>query len=287
MRPSWAFGGENVGSWVDNIVAHLLEAEFPSLPFDHTLLPGTLTHETAEAIFRAIVQGDPAAVEVASAYGPPLGLSSSVQPGVFDPSDGRIPDAIAKILASGSGEMAARALLDLLCRDYGLNYTLATLYLLAFVRSSGSGVRLAQGHDVRTPQGEPFVSDWITQDLLDDIRFSDSIAGDMELASARPALTWNMALPYASLLVDGLQRAEGDSEVAVQESRLVAGLEETRLSLDEDRDRVEGLLLELGRAGEPSLPELIDGLRSLCSAADFRSFYAVAVDRFGWPAALA
>ena len=45
--------------------------------------------------------------------------------------------------------------------------------------------------------------------------------------------------------------------------------------------------MELGRAGEPSLPELIDGLRSLCSAADFRSFYAVAVDRFGWPAALA
>jgi len=88
MRPSWAFGGENVGSWVDNIVAHLLEAEFPSLPFDHTMLPGTLTHETAEAVFRGIVQGDPAAVEVASAYGPPLGLSSSARPDVFDPSDG-------------------------------------------------------------------------------------------------------------------------------------------------------------------------------------------------------
>jgi hypothetical protein len=287
MRPSWAFGGENVGSWVDTVVAYLLEAEFPSLPFDHTRLPGTLTHETAEAVFRGIVQGDPADTEVASAYGPPLGLSSSARPGVFDPSDGRIPDAIATILASGRGEMPAGALLDLLCRDYGLNYTLATLYLLAFVRSSGSGVRLAQGHDVRTRHGEPFVSDWIMQDLLDDIRFSDSIAGDMELVSARPALTWNMALPYASLLVDGLERAEGDSEVNVQESRLVAGLEETRISLDEGRERFEGLLPELDGAGEPPLPELIDGLRSLCSAADFRSFYAVAVERFGWPAALA
>ena len=183
--------------------------------------------------------------------------------------------------------MPARALLDLLCREHGLNYTLATLYRLAFVRSSGSGVKLGQGHDVRARQGDPFVSDWITQDLLDDIRFSDSIARDMELVSARPALTWNMALPYASLLVDGLERAEGDSEVGIQESRLVAGLEEIRLGLDEGRDRFEGLLLELDSAGEPSLPELIDGLRSLCSAADFRSFYAVAVDRFGWPAALA
>jgi hypothetical protein len=287
MRPSWAFDGENIGSWVDSIVAHLLEAEYPSLPFDHTLLPGTLTHETAEAVFRGIVQGDPAAAEVASAYGPPLGLSSPARPGAFDPSDGKIPDAIVTILASGSGEMPAGALLDLLCRDYGINYTLATLYLLAFVRSGGSGVRLAQGHDVRTRHGEPFVSDWIMQDILDDIRFSDSISGDMELVSARPDLTWNMALPYASLLVDGLEGAEEESEVNVQESRLVAGLEETRAGLDEDRERFEGLLLEIDRAGEPSLAELLDGLRSLCSATDFRSFYAIAVDRFGGPAALA
>lgn len=285
-RPSWAFAGEDVGSWVDSIVAHLFEAEFPSLPFDHASLPGTLTHETAEAVFRGIVQGDPAASEEASAYGPPLGLSSQDRPGDFDPSDSRVMDIITELMASNNGEMPAGPLLDLLCRDHGLNYTLATLYLLAFVRRSESGVRLAPQHYVRARQGEPFVSDWITRDLLDDIQFSDSIAGDMELVSARPAPTWNMALPYASLLVDGLARADDDAEIAEQESRLAAGLEVTGLRFAESKERLEALVTELDGAGELSLPDLIDRLQALCAARDFPSFYATAVDRFGWPAAL-
>jgi hypothetical protein len=285
-RPSWAFAGENIGSWVDSIVAHLFEAEYPDLPFDHASLPGTLTHETAEAVFRGIVQGDPAAADEASDYGPPLGLSSSDRPGDFDPSGSRIMAIITEIMASNNGEMPAGPLLDLLCRDHGLNYTLATLYLLAFVRRSESGVRLAPQHHVRARQGRPFVSDWITRDLLDDLQFSDSIAAEMELVSARPVPTWNMALPYAALLVDGLERADDDAEVADQESRLVAGLEETGVRVAESRGRLEALVAELNGAGELSLPDLVDRLQALCAAGDFHSFYATVVDRFGGPAAL-
>ena len=285
-RPVWAFTGETVGSWVDSIVAHLFETEFPSLPFDHASLPGTLTHETAEAVFRGIVQGDPAAAEEASAYGPPLGLSSQDRPGEFDPSDSRVMDIITEIMASNSGEMPAGPLLDQLCRDHGLNYTLATLYLLAYVRRSESGVRLAPQHHVRARQGEPFVSDWITRDLLGDIQFSDSIAEDMELVSAQPAPTWNRALPYASLLVDGLERADDDAEVADQESRLMAGLNETGVRIEESRERLNALVNDLDGTGELSLPDLIDRLQALCAAAGFSSFYATAVERFGSPAAL-
>ena len=285
-RPIWAFAGEDVGSWVDSIVARLFEAEFPSLPFDHDSLPGTLTQETADAVFRGTIQGDAAAAEEASAYSPALGLSSHDRPDVFDPTDSRIIDIITEIMASNSGEMPAGPLLGLLCREEGLNYTLATLYLLAFVRTTGSGVRLAPQHHVRTRQGEPFVSDWITRDLLDDIQFSESIAGEMELVSARPAPTWNMALPYASMLIDGLERADDDAEIAAQERRLVAGLEETGLRVADSRDGLKTLLRELDGAGELSLPDLIDRLQALCAARDFPTFYRTAVDMFGWPAAL-
>ena len=284
-HPVWAFTGENVGLWIDSIVAHLFDAEFPSLPFNHDSLPGTLDHETAEAVFRGIVQGDPGVVEAASDYGPTLGLSSQDRPGDFDPSDSRVMAIITEIMASNNGEMPARPLLDQLCRDHGLNYTLATLYLLAFVRMAESGVRLSPQHYVRGRRGEPFLSDWITRDLLDDIQFSDSIAGEMELVSARPVPTWNMALPYATLLVDGLQRADDDAEVVAQESRLVAGLEETGLRVAESKDRLKTLVSELDGAGRLSLPDLIDRLQALCAARDFPTFYATAVDSFGRPAA--
>ena len=285
LRPADAFSEDDVEAWVRRIVEMVFDRAFPSLPFDYGAFPATLTAEGIGDVFRGIFQGDPGAAEAAAAFGPALGLSSAESPLAFDGGECPVLRTIEQTLALNGGEMPAEDLLAILSSEHGLNVALSTLYLLAFVYRSRAGVDLRPEHPLQLRQGGPVLSDRITWDLLGDLAFSESLSGQLGTLRARPPLTWNVALPYASLMLDGLGLADDDAEIAAQEGRLLQALGDMGSRIDRPREEVGALAAVLEEGAEAQLSEM-DKLQTLCSATGYRSFYAVAVDGFGGPSGL-
>jgi hypothetical protein len=102
---------------------------------------------------------------------------------------------------------------------------------------------------------------------------------------ARQPLTWNVALPYATLVADGLDMAGDEAQIADQEDRLVKALGEMRERIERARRDVNALASDLGDGVDDPLSEL-DSLLLMCSATGYRSFYTVAAESFASPSGL-
>ena len=202
IRPAEVFVGDGAGTWVDRLATELLSQAFPALPFQSERLPETLTAEMMGTIFRGLFQGEPDAAAAAAAFGPALGLTQPEAPTRLDASGCRVLDVMARELESRGGEVSSQDLLWSMCRYHGLNRALATLYLVAFVRRERAEVELVPEHSVQQTAGGPFQSDRVTWDLVPELAYTASLAGQLGALRAKPLLAWNAVLPYANLLVE-------------------------------------------------------------------------------------
>jgi len=286
LRPAEAFADESAATWVERLVGDLFDKAFPTLPLEHDLLPDTLTPERIQAVFRGIFNGASEAAGTAGAFGPALGLSSPDSPTAFDGGNCQVIGIIERELASRGGAMGAEVILGLLCREHGLNRALATLYLLAFMRHTRAGLDLRPEHSLRLRQGGSGLSNQITWYLVTDLAFSVTMADQFGVLRAQPALTWNVALPYTSLVVDGLEAAHDEADTAVQERRLLRGLGELGSRLERSRGNV-GELDASPEEGDKSSFSQLNKLQVLCAATGYRSFHTMAVDSFDSPSGLA
>jgi hypothetical protein len=286
LRPAEAFADESAATWVERLAGNLFDKAFPTLPLEHDRLPDTLTPERIQAVFRGIFNGDPEAAGTAGAFGPALGLSSPDSPTVFDGGNCQVIGIIERELASRGGAMGAGDILGVLNREHGLNRALATLYLLAFVRHSRAGLGLSPEHSLQLRQGGGGLSNQITWDLVTDLAFSVTMADQFGVLRARPALTWNVALPYASLLVDGLEETQDEAGTAAQERRLLQGLDDLGRRLERSRDDV-GMLDAAQEDDVESSFSQLNKLQVLCAATGYRNFHTMAVDSFDSPSGLA
>ena len=209
IRPAEVFLGDGAGAWVDRLATELLSQAFPALPFQSERFPETLTAEMMGAIFRGLFQGEPDAAAAVAAFGPALGLTRPEAPTRFDASVCRVLDVMARELKSRGGEVPSQDLLWSMCRYHGLNRALAMLYLAAFVRRERAGLELIPEHSVQQTAGGPFQSDRVTWDLVPELAYAASLAGQLGVLRAKPSLAWNAVLPYANLLVEGLGPARG------------------------------------------------------------------------------
>ena len=284
VRPADRFDANGMDTWVQRIVERVLADTFPTLPFEWADFPSTLTADKIDAVFRGLFQGDPAAAETAAAFAPALGLSSPDAPTVFDGGDCSALGAIEDALASEGGEMDAQSLIGLLCRGHGLNRDLAYLYVLAFVRRSHAGVGVS-GNSLRSPLDETLPGEWVTSDILADLHFPTFLADHLGAVRARPPLTWNLALPYATLMADGLEAAEGEAEIATQEGRLLSALGEMGGRMEQSRQDIEALAHVLDGDADVERADL-DKLQVLCTSTGYLGFYAVAVESFASPSGL-
>ena len=280
LRPAEIFVEGDVGSWAERLTAALFHQAFPSLPFDYHALPSTLDAEAIELVYRGIVQGDPEAHDEASTFGPPLGLAALEAPAAFDASRSRLVDIIEGEIDVRGGQIQAQGLLLMLCRDHGLNLAVATLYLLAYLRRARAEVELRPGHAVLLRDGGAFPTDRLSWDTVQDILFSPSVAADLTLLSAHPALSWNTVLPYAARVAEGLTPSEDSSEIAEQERRLLDALGEAGRRLEGSQEAI-GALAHAVRGGAGGVLETLGMLQVLCSATGYRGFYTVAVESFG------
>ena len=82
-------GGGVARSWVERLVKAMFHQVYPSLPFEHDQFPDTLTTQRIEALYRGLIQKDPADAAAAD-FGPPLGLATSNVPPAFDAGESRV-----------------------------------------------------------------------------------------------------------------------------------------------------------------------------------------------------
>jgi hypothetical protein len=285
LSPPDIFVEADAGSWVERLVTAVYRQAYPSPPFEHRDFPSTLTTDTIGAVYRGIFQQEPEAAEVAAAFGPALSLSTRDAPTSFDAGACAVIDIIDLEMRSRGGVMPANGLLYMLCHGHGLNRVLATIYLLAYLRHTHADVELVTGHSLQLRQGGSILSDRISRDLLLDISFTPSMAEHLGDLRSRPSLDWNAALPYASLLVDGLRLSTDAAEIAEQQGRLLDALDDIARRIQRSREAIRSLATGLQEDAGATLAA-IDQLQILCSATGYRGFHAVALRSFIGPSSL-
>ena len=285
IKPAEVFGEASVRSWVDRLVGELFLQAFPSLPLDHQELTAAVTPEVVQAVFRGLFQGDPDDLETAAAFGPGLGLSRRDAPGTLDAQACRVVSIIQAEIVSRGGEMESQELLTLLCSKHGLNRGLATLYLLAFVLQGRGEVTLKPDHSIRTRDDEHFLSDRITWDLVTEVRFTHTMANELQTLRARPVAEWNAVVPYASVLVNGLHLTRDPAEIEQMDLLFADALVELGRRLEDSRRMVAGLLIDLEESAEAALGAL-HRLEVLCAARGYREFHSQAVNSGDGPSGL-
>ncbi len=282
IRPRDIFSEESPISWADRLASAVLSHAHPDLPIDDTGFPGPLTGDKVAALYRGLFQDDSAVAAITRDYGPGLGLTRREAPALFDASHCPAVDFIRREVESRGGEMSGRELASVLVETYGLTPPLDGLYLMSFVRHARAEVELGPGHRVETRRGGPFLGDRFTWDMVPEVAFSEALADQVETVRLSPRPTWDSVLPYATLMVDGLEPG-GDTATAAAQGRhlldalggLVAEIKNIRVSLD----KLQPVIGEV-----PSdVTETLDGLEALYAVSDHQEFYNVAQDRFKGP----
>ena len=285
VRPRDIFEGETAESWADRLATSVLSLAYPEPLYDHDAFPHILTGAVVAAVFRGLFNGDPDAKVAVGGFGPGLGLTWPEPPGLFDASQCRAVAILQREAEARGGEMPAAEAVRLLSGDHGLTRPLALLYLLAFVRQHHAELELSSGHSVTSAQGGPFLGDRITWDMVPEVSFSESVAEHLGTLRLHPSVTWDSVLPYATLLVDGLESSREPTVVEAEERRL---LEELRGIGSEIAGTAEALnALEASLGGTPKEEEAVrDRLQPLSGVSDYREFYRFAQDHFQGPSGL-
>ena len=285
LHPRDIFLDEIPESWADRLASALLLSAHPSLPLDHGSFPETLTSECIEALFRVLFQGEEDSMGVARGFGPGLGLTRREAHPLFDAGECPALVIIQSHLESRAGEVPADEMLRVLTLTHGLTQPLAALYLMAFVRQAHAEVELAPDHRIKTRQGERFLGDRITWDLVPEVLLSESLVNHLGVARLQPAPTWDTILPYATLLLEGLTPSDDATAIANQERRLLDHLTTMSAELATAREAAADLEASLDRtpAGDQ---EALQKLGALCAVSDHREFYSVCQESFGGPAGL-
>ena len=260
----------------------LLQLAYPSLPIYHDDFPPTLTSDTVKLLYRGLFLEDDEAAGAVRAFGPGLGLTRRESPTLFDPSQCRVLTIIQRELESRRGEIPAQELLAVLTHAHGITPSLAALYIMVFVRQAHAEVELAPGHVVENLQGGPFLSDRITWDLVPEVSFSESLADHLGMLRIRPSVAWDTILPYATLLVQGLEAGGDAAVVADQEHRLLKALERMAPEINIVKEALTRLEATLGRSPKGAL-DALDRLHGLCSLSTYREFYSMAQENFHGP----
>ena len=146
-------------------------------------------------------------------------------------------------------------------------------------------MELIPDHSVQLRSGGRFPSDWVSWDLVPEIHFTRSIADQLGVVRARPSPSWNAVLPYASLLVDGLQLSQDPTEIEKQERLLISTLGDLAQRFEASRKAVAALAASLEEAPDKALAT-IDRLQVLCSTTSHPGFHEVAENSFDGPSGL-
>ena len=270
LQPGDVLPGPVTDVWIDALTEQLLADTYPLLPIDGVAFPTPLDAEGVALLFEALLASHPTAnaVEVLRQFGPGLELTP---PGYEDCA---ILDAIQEAMDTANNDVDIGTLVRDLTHQVGLSGPLATLYLLVFIARNTPAVQVSiqSSNSLKTRDGEPFLGDRITWDVLSALQWSADIANGLDTLSLLQPPTWRTVVPYAHQL--GSLDAADDS---AQQGKLMGSLQALKAE-------VEGLSAELGplaRVRGAPMPVALMGdiemLGEIADASDHIEFYNVCV----------
>ncbi len=279
LQPGDILPGPVTDVWIDALAEQLLADTYPLLPIDGAAFPTPLDDDGVALLFEALFNSHPTAIalECLGQFGPGLELAP---PGY---EDCIILDAIQEAMDEANNAVDITTLMRELTHQVGLPGPLATLYLLVFIARNTPAVQLSvqPPNSLKARDGELFLGDRITWDVLSTLQWSQEITSNLDRLSLLQPPTWRTVVPYAQQL-DSLDAADdGDQQGNLMKSLQALAAE------------VEGLSTELGSLardqGTPMPAGLlsdIEMLGEIAAASDPIEFYNLCVRRAASPSRL-
>ncbi|GEM_PF-700961 len=282
IDPAEAFSAPDNEKRLSLIACALLAAAYPALPIDPSAVGKTISYADVGNVFKGFFH-NPDAPESKRALGDfavVLGLAKPDAPSRFDPSGCDVFQIIRDKLEQHRGDLPARELYRELGDNYGLTNPLITLYLLCFVRYARPSVELHlnPAHRLFLRSGETPPGGRLTSALIPQVWWTKGIERAFDrLCYSREPL-WNLALPYTSLIREGLKPVTRPGEVEGQERLLLEELRGLGRSIDEIRVNLELLSRGLGETPDRGILESLERLFRIAKARDYLDVYTVAQD---------
>ncbi len=261
LRTQDVFLDSGLQAWSNELASATLLLAHPILPLNYSGFPGPLTAQVLGEVFSGLLQSDGLAKEAVAAFA--VGVSAPESPEVFDASNCPVGAILQRELEGAVGAIDVPELVQTLMLTYGLTLELSLFHLLAFVRQRGGQLLLKSGSGLTSRGGEPFLSDRITRDLVPEIDFDKIKLEQLDELLLDSPISWNLTLPYSSLLVEGLEPL---NEAAAQ-----ASVAELSAGLGSDVQ---------------SLSETLMRLQCMPQAESYQEFYAIAGREFDGPSGL-
>ena len=285
LRAQDVFLGNGLETWADGLAAATLLLAHPILPLNYSVFPEPITAQAIGQVFRGLFQGDVRAQGAVASFAVGLGVTSPENPTIFDASACPVRAILQRELEVSAGEASPEALVQTLMYTYGLTLELSLFNLLVFVRQSHAELQLKPGHSIISHRGGAFLSDRITRDLVPDVDFASVELGQLEKLRLESTVSWNLTLPYASLLVEGLSATDEDSGALDQERRLIDSLRALTPELAAVKSSIAELAAGLGSSVDAA-NDALSRLERMSSAEDLQDFYAAVEREFNGPLGL-
>lgn len=285
LRAQDLFLDTGLESWANALASATLLLAHPILPLDYRAFPESLTAQGIDRVFRGLFQGDIVEQESMRSFATGLSVTSPESPGIFDASHSPVLAILQRELEGSAGEADPAALAHTLMYTYGLTLELALFHLLVFVRQTRGELQLKLGHGLTSHRGGAFLSDRITRDLVPEVDFAVLKLGQLAGLRLDHTVDWNLALPYASLLVEGLTPSDEGIDTPDQERQLVSVLMALRPELTAAKSRIAEISAGLGSA-VGAVAETLERLKRMSFAEDLQGFYAVVEREFDGPSDL-
>ena len=138
---------------------------------------------------------------------------------------------------------------------------------------------MKSGSSLTSRGGEPFLSDRITRDLVPEIDFDKIKLEQLDKLRLDSPISWNLTLPYSSLLVEGLEPLNEAADVSEQECRLTDSLMTLATDVAAAQASVDELSVGLGSDAQ-SLSETLMRVQCIPQAESYQEFYAIAGREF-------
>jgi hypothetical protein len=230
------------------MVEKVLSAAYKQPLVDGNQLRSTLTAAEAGKVFEGYFGKNPGTAQTTATrnYGVGLGLSTLDQPAQFAPHEqNSVLAKIAELLAAEkSGDVKVYRIFETLSAPpYGLPYVAIQLYILAFVRQGTprTELTLKYGHRLKTRNGQSYTHGRITASSIAELQWKPDLSSSMDAFILSAGPNWNDVLPYARQFIDDLHITTDQSEIELENLRLVEKLVNTEESILQIRSTVQVL----------------------------------------------
>ena len=263
-------------TWCERIGDQLLARAYPDPPIRRELLRIPVRPDVdAPVLVDAVLGGSGDASGFAmDAYGPALGLSSSLAPRVPDLSRCPAINELASMIEQGQ---APDDIGRVLAHERGYTYPLATLFLLLHISRGTHELHLRPGHGLQFHDGTALSADVVASTDIAGLRWPTRLWDRIDGIAPVDAATTD-ANAYLAALAGPIGRADEAAEAA---ARRLSALRDGLPAMVS----VVSQLLEAQTNSTP--PTKVAKLTALAEAADVTDAIALARRQFAGPAALA